>query len=70
MALAKKCDRCGVCFDMYNVVGDPSDTNGFMFLNIDGDQSYGEHEPIDLCHACNDMLHHWLEHPERDGEGS
>ena len=70
MALAKKCDRCGVYYDTYNVANNASKTSGFCFLNLNQEGKQFCHTYIDLCHACNDKLHHWLEHPERDGDGT
>ena len=35
MSMIKKCDRCGVTYELYNVCSSEEKPNGFMFLNID-----------------------------------
>lgn len=61
MANAKKCDRCGVFYESYNVKEHDKNTNGFMALNIDLRGGYSFHKAQDLCPACNKSLHDWFE---------
>lgn len=58
--LAKKCDRCGVLYEMYNVPDNKNKINGLMTLNIDYQNSYFKHGPYDLCPACSKELTEWL----------
>ena len=50
--IAKKCDRCGVYYDTYNVKRNRGNVNGIMFLNIDERGDYFGHKAIDLCPEC------------------
>lgn len=61
MANAKKCDRCGVHYDIYNYKNNSEKTNGFMTLNIDLLGKYFSHKAYDLCPKCNQEFYKWLE---------
>lgn len=61
MAQAKKCDRCGTLCDVYNTLNNETESNGFMFLNIDSQGDYWKHTALDLCPKCNEELHKWFE---------
>lgn len=61
MAIAKKCDRCGIFYACYNGANDKKNTNGFMTLNIGSDGRYFSHKAHDLCPECNKSLHEWFE---------
>ena len=60
MANARKCDRCGLYYDEYNVQNNAEKINGIMLINIDSDNRYFSHGPHDLCHACSDELMKWF----------
>ena len=60
MAIAKKCDRCGVFYESYNVKYDSKKINGILTLNIDDEQRYFPNKKIDLCPKCKDSFEHWL----------
>ena len=57
---AKKCDRCGVLYEQYNVQNDSKKCNGIMRLNIDGTMKYFIHEATDLCPKCMTEFMTWL----------
>lgn len=61
MANAKKCDRCGTYYNLYNEKDDSKNTNGFMTLNIDSCGAYVRHQAYDLCPKCNQLLYEWFE---------
>lgn len=42
MAQAKKCDRCGTFYDVYNTKQSENKSSGFMFLNVDAKGKYWE----------------------------
>lgn len=60
MALAKKCDRCGKFYDAYNSAKDDKNINGIMTLNIDEQDRYYTHKPLDLCPSCKCSFEKWL----------
>ena len=60
MSIAKKCDRCGELYTLYNVKKSETDTNGMMLLNIDEKMSYFSHKAMDLCPDCMKSLRFWL----------
>ena len=60
MALAKKCDRCGKFYDEYNFTKDDKNINGIMTLNLDEQDHYYTHKPLDFCPSCKDSFEKWL----------
>lgn len=56
MSIAKKCDRCGKCYNRYNEVDNDKYPNGIMLLNIDKKQQFHSHTPLDLCSDCMNKL--------------
>ena len=60
MAIAKKCDRCGLYYDEYNNKNNAEKINGINLLIIDSDNRYFSHGPRDLCPACSNELMKWL----------
>ena len=60
MSLAKKCDRCGKFYDEYNFARDDKNINGIMTLNLDDQDDYYAHDPLDLCPSCKDSFEKWL----------
>ena len=60
MATARKCDRCGLYYDEYNVKYNAEKINGINLLNIDSNDKYFSHGPHDLCPACSNDLMKWL----------
>lgn len=82
MGVIKKCDICGVTYEPYGFRKDPSNPNGFSFLNI-GNCSCGEKppaivlKPTDTCVVCRDKIELFIAElknppeeipPETDGE--
>ena len=68
MALAKKCDRCGKFYDEYNFAKDDKNINGIMTLNLDAQDHYYTHKPLDLCPSCKDSFEKWLKFLNNKGE--
>ena len=60
MANAKKCDRCGLYYDEYNIRNNSEKINIAMIINIDSKNDYYSHGPYDLCPVCSDELMKWL----------
>lgn len=60
MATARKCDRCGLYYDEYNVKDNAEKINGINLLIVDSDNRYFSHGPRDLCPACSNELMKWL----------
>lgn len=60
MSMIKKCDRCGVTYELYNVCSNEKKPNGFMFLNIDSRMKYYSHNPKDLCPECMEEFRNWF----------
>ena len=70
MSVAKQCDICGKFYDLYNIKKDDKNTNGLMFLNIDGAMLYYENDPIDCCPTCMDLVRKYIEHMKMLGKGA
>ena len=60
MANAKRCDRCGLYYDEYNIRNNSEKINIVMIINIDSKDDYYSHGPYDLCPACSNELMKWL----------
>lgn len=60
MSIAKKCNRCGNFYEMYNVNKSETNTNGIMLLNIDEAMKYFSHTVMDLCPDCMASFRKWL----------
>lgn len=60
MALAKKCDICGVLYELYNVVDSAGKAknihNGISFVNIDNRGSCFVGRLLDCCPGCMDSI--------------
>lgn len=61
MACAKKCDRCGKLYELYNSKNDRKNPNGIMVLNLDAQRKYYSHGAIDLCPGCMKEFQDWME---------
>lgn len=57
---AKKCDRCGKLYELYNTGNNGKKCNGIQLLNIDGKQNYYTQGIYDMCPACMEGLMKWL----------
>lgn len=57
---ARKCDRCGMFYEEYNMEDDKKAINGVMLINIDSNNSYFSHGPNDLCPTCSKKLLDWF----------
>lgn len=62
MSIAKQCDICGVFYEPYNVKNNAENTNGLMFINIDGQMDYITHNPIDCCPTCMNYIRKHIEY--------
>jgi hypothetical protein len=60
MSIIKKCDRCGVTYELYNVRSSGEKPNGFVFANIDSQMKYCSHSPKDLCPECMEEFRNWF----------
>lgn len=65
MAIAKKCDICGVYYDSYNEHYNKEKTNGFMFLNIDIHGKYYAGNPTDCCPKCMEAIRNYIKSLDR-----
>lgn len=66
MANARKCDRCGLYYDEYNVKYNEEKINGVNLLNIVSNDKCFSHGPYDLCPACSDELMKWFRKENKD----
>lgn len=62
MAIAKKCDRCGLYYDPYNCENDAEKINAIKLMNIyfNSYDIYFSHGPYDLCPACSNDFMKWF----------
>lgn len=60
MAKARKCDRCGMLYESYNIRFDKNKINGFITINRDDNDKHWSHGPCDLCPTCADELTQWF----------
>lgn len=64
MALAKKCDRCGIFYKAYGHLS-PETPNGFAYIIRNDETSflpdYYVHELKDLCPSCMKELNQFME---------
>lgn len=58
--IAKKCDRCGMLYEQYNIKNNEKQINGITTLNINKEQEYCMHGPFDLCPKCSSELVEWM----------
>lgn len=65
MAIAKKCDRCGKFYEVYNKKEDNININKIMSFNIYCNTNYFNNVPIDLCPECKDSFNSWF---KKEGE--
>ena len=64
MALAKKCDRCGVFHDNYNEAQNPEQINAIMTLNTDKYNKYYSNKKYNLCPDCEQDFWKWMKGSE------
>lgn len=57
---AKKCDRCGRLYELYNAASNRKKCNGFRLINIDGNQNVYLHDAYDMCSECMEDFMKWL----------
>lgn len=62
MALARKCDRCGVFYDRYNENKsyNVEDTNSMAFTFRYSNNTHDVCKYFDLCPKCKDELVEWI----------
>lgn len=60
MASAKKCDRCGKFYDVYNSANSNKKINSLIRANTDGKRQYFAQEIIELCPECMNVFEVWL----------
>lgn len=58
--VAKKCDRCGNLYELYNTKESKNNINGILTANIDNHQQYFRHGPYDLCPYCSNEFMDWF----------
>lgn len=59
--LAKKCDRCGSFYEVYNTKNDENKINGIKTFNINpNNNTFYSHRPYDLCPKCSEEFMNWL----------
>lgn len=63
MAVALKCDRCGILYEIYKVKGSNKDFNGVATIEIFNNRNYQGKDILDLCPECRDSLDEWLHLP-------
>ena len=63
--IAKKCDRCGTYYELYNVQHNAKKTNGIVFVNIDASSQYFTNTTIDLCPKCMEAVRKFVEQVEK-----
>lgn len=68
MAIAKKCDRCGIYYDEYNTKNDKEKINTIMFINVDSYNKYFSHGHHDLCPSCSTELIDWFKRRTKDDD--
>ena len=61
MANAKKCDCCGVLYELYNTKKNRYAINSFEPRNTDYDNQYWSNGKVELCPECMKPLHDILE---------
>lgn len=63
---AKKCDRCGALFEIYNTKNNAAKPNGYMALSIDEKGQYWSYQPKDLCPMCMDKFLNFMQGRKED----
>ena len=61
MAIARKCDRCGKLYDIYDTKDDRLKPNAIIFTSKDTDDRHWSRPVIDLCPECRDDAIEWFE---------
>lgn len=64
---ARKCDRCGMFYEEYNMINNKKAINGVMLLNIDSNDRYFSHGPNDLCPTCSEEFVNWFNRSNKVG---
>lgn len=63
MAIAKKCDRCAVLYEPYNIDERTrrETVNGMTLINCNLIGGYIDNKLFDLCPRCMESLQKWIE---------
>ena len=60
MANAKKCDRCGKFYELYNIANDDVKPNCVAAVNCDFKGIYTKDIMYDLCPECMTEFKKWM----------
>ena len=55
-----ECDRCGKFYGDYNFAKDDKNINVIMVFNLDTQDYYYTHRPLDIFPNCKDSFEKWL----------
>ena len=67
MALAKKCDRCGIYYEQRNILFKKQWINGIMLVDRkENNESQFGRMNMDLCPTCLNRLAEWLAYDEKE----
>ena len=67
MADAKKCDRCGIYYETYEMdIEGKKIANGLVKVNIVCKDIRFEQDAIDLCQECMDKFEKWMKDTNTD----
>ena len=69
MALAKKCDRCGIYYEQQNISFKRQSINGIMLVDrkANNESQFGRVN-MDLCPKCLNSLVDWLAYDEKENK--
>lgn len=56
----KKCEICGSCYEPYNVKQDKENTNGYMFVNVNTNESYYMGDIKTCCPTCMTTIRRFI----------
>lgn len=65
MANMKKCDRCGVPYDLYNINRKNEKGTATLIQGIHWDysDSFDRRSVMELCKPCAESFNEWLKNP-------
>ena len=60
MGFAKKCDRCGKLYEVYNSRNNSKEINGIILANFDEHGEYYADVKVDFCPDCKGSFDAWM----------